>query len=82
MTELFAWFSDALTDMQKAGQIATVIFFAVFTAILVYVFTGKKRKKRFDSYRYIPLDDDEQKGSGKDETGEGERKGSAEDGQQ
>ncbi|MFB6261566.1 MAG: cbb3-type cytochrome oxidase subunit 3 [Thiohalorhabdaceae bacterium] len=59
MTEIWAWLAEAVTDMQTAGQIATVIFFATFTAILIYVFTGKRRKERFDSYRYIPLDDGE-----------------------
>ena len=81
MTELLAWFSDALTDMQKAGQIATVIFFVVFTGIIVYAFTGRGRQKRFDDYRYIPLDDEDERGSGKEATGEVERKGSADDGQ-
>jgi len=36
-----------------------VIFFVTFVAILVYVFTGKKRAKRLESYKNIPfLDDD------------------------
>ncbi|KPV41406.1 hypothetical protein AN478_02180 [Thiohalorhabdus denitrificans] len=81
MTELFAWISEALTDMQTAGQIATVIFFLTFCGILIYVFTGKHRKKRFDSYRYIPLDDEDAE-TGKEKSSEEERKGSADDGQQ
>ena len=60
MTEYIAWFSDALTNMQKAGQIATVLFFVTFCAIIIYVFTGKRRKQRLESYKYIPFADDEQ----------------------
>ncbi len=64
MSEILAWLADAHTDLQKAGQIALVIFLLTFCGILVYVLTGKKRKARFDSYRYIPLDDEEGEASG------------------
>lgn len=79
MTEMWAWLSDALTDMQTAGQIATVIFFATFTAILIYVFTGKRRKERFDSYRYIPLDDEGEASGGP--AGQQQPKGNSDNGQ-
>lgn len=65
MSELLAWLADAHTDLQKGGQIALVIFFLTFCGILIYVFTGgKRRRARFDSYRYIPLDDEEGEASG------------------
>jgi len=80
MTELWAWLSGALTDMQKAGQIATVIFFVTFAGILIYVFTGRQRKERFDSYRYIPLDDDEGEAPG-GPAGQQQPKGNSDNGQ-
>jgi len=80
MTEMWAWLSDALTDMQKAGQIATVIFFVTFTAILIYAFTGKRRQERFDSYRYIPLDDEAGEASA-GPAGQNQPKGNSDDGQ-
>ena len=81
MSELFVWLSDAHTDLQKGGQIALVLFFLTFCGILIYVFTGKRRSERFDSYRYIPLDDEDHLPSeGPAESNE--RKGSADDGQQ
>jgi cbb3-type cytochrome oxidase subunit 3 len=43
-----------------------VIFFVVFVGILLYVFTGKKRGKRLESYKHIPfMDDDDQPGGNK-----------------
>jgi cbb3-type cytochrome oxidase subunit 3 len=80
MSEIWAWLADALTDMQTAGQIATVIFFVTFTAILIYVFTGRRRKERFDSYRYIPLDDEEGEASG-GPAGQQQPKGNSDNGQ-
>lgn len=81
MSEIWAWLSGALTDMQKAGQIATVIFFATFTAILIYVFTGRRRKERFDSYRYIPLDDDREGQAPAGRAGQQQPKGNSDNGQ-
>jgi|GEM_PF-1001583 len=81
MSELFVWLSDAHTSLQKGAQIALVLFFVTFSGIIIYVFTGKRRNQRFDSYRYIPLDDEDDLASGKP-AGSNERKGSADDGQQ
>ena len=36
-----------------------ILLFVTFCAILLYVYTGKRRAKRLESYKYIPfLDDD------------------------
>lgn len=59
MLEFFQWF----TDMGNSKTAAAVIFFAVFIGILVYVFTNKDRKARYDDYCKIPLMDDEDLGS-------------------
>lgn len=49
-----------LSNMENTKPLALVIFFVVFVGILLYVFTGKKRTKRLESYKNIPfLDDDE-----------------------
>jgi cbb3-type cytochrome oxidase subunit 3 len=49
-----------LSNMENTKPLALVIFFVVFVGILLYVFTGKKRSKRLESYKHIPfLDDDE-----------------------
>lgn len=55
MMDFFMWF----TDMGNSKTAAAVIFFTTFVGILIYTFTGKERKKRFDEYRYIPFMDDE-----------------------
>ena len=48
-----------LSQMENTKPLALVIFFVVFVGILLYVFTGKKRSKRLESYKNIPfLDDD------------------------
>ncbi|PIE01806.1 MAG: CcoQ/FixQ family Cbb3-type cytochrome c oxidase assembly chaperone [Thiothrix nivea] len=38
---------------------ALIIFFVTFVGILLYVYTGKKRSERLESYRYVPFLDDE-----------------------
>jgi len=53
---MFEW----LSHMENTKPLALVIFFVTFVAILVYVFTGKKRAKRLESYKNIPFLDDEQ----------------------
>jgi cbb3-type cytochrome oxidase subunit 3 len=46
--------------MENTKPLALVIFFVVFVGIVLYVFTGKKRSKRLESYKNIPfLEDDE-----------------------
>jgi cbb3-type cytochrome oxidase subunit 3 len=39
--------------------LALVLFFGAFCGIVIYVFTGKRRARRLESYKYIPLDDEE-----------------------
>lgn len=57
MFEWLSWF----TDMQNTKPLALVLFFTCFAGIIAYVFIGKKRSKRFEEYRFIPLmDEDDQ----------------------
>ncbi|MGB5452435.1 MAG: cbb3-type cytochrome c oxidase subunit 3 [Sedimenticolaceae bacterium] len=55
-----------LSSMENTKPLALVIFFVVFVGIVLYVFTGKKRSKRLESYKNIPFLDDEATGEQKD----------------
>jgi cbb3-type cytochrome oxidase subunit 3 len=56
MFDWLLWF----TRMENSKPLALVLFFGAFCGILIYVFTGKRRAKRLESYKYIPFDDDPQ----------------------
>ena len=56
MSELLRW----IGQFENSKVIALLIFFVTFCAIIIYVFTGKRRKQRLESYKYIPFADDEQ----------------------
>ena len=55
MFEWLSWF----TIMENTKPFALVLYFTSFVGIIAYVYLGKKRSKRFEEYKYIPLDDDE-----------------------
>ena len=55
MFDWLMWF----THMENSKPLALVIFFGAFCGILLYVFTGKQRTRRLESYKYIPFDEDE-----------------------
>ena len=55
-----------LSKMENTKPLALVIFFVVFVGILIYVFGGKKRSKRLESYKNIPFLDDDKPGEQKD----------------
>lgn len=57
MAELFEWF----TKMENTKPLALVLFFVTFVGIIAYVYVGKKRSKRFESYKNIPFEDDDKK---------------------
>jgi cbb3-type cytochrome oxidase subunit 3 len=56
MADFFQW----LGRMENSKIVALLIFFVTFCAILLYVFTGKKRRERLESYKYIPFADEDQ----------------------
>jgi cbb3-type cytochrome oxidase subunit 3 len=35
-----------------------LLFFTLYCAILFYVYTGKQRARRLESYKYIPFQDE------------------------
>ena len=55
MFDWLLWF----TRMENSKPLALVLFFGAFCGILIYVFTGKQRAKRLESYKYLPFADDE-----------------------
>lgn len=56
MTESIQW----LGQFENSKILALLLFFIAFCGILIYVYTGKKRSQRLESYKFIPLQDDEQ----------------------
>jgi cbb3-type cytochrome oxidase subunit 3 len=60
-----------LSNMENTKPLALVIFFVVFVAIVLYVFTGKKRSKRLESYKNIPFLDDDDTAESKDRESNG-----------
>ncbi len=56
LAEAWSW----ITDLGNSKVTALLIFFFTFIGILLYVLTGKKRSERLESYKYIPLQDDDE----------------------
>lgn len=53
---MFEW----LSQMENTKPLALVIFFVTFVGIILWVFSGKQRGERLESYKNIPfLDDDD-----------------------
>ena len=55
MPDWLLWF----TRFENSKVVALLLFFFTFCGILIYVYTGKKRSRRLESYKYIPLQDDD-----------------------
>lgn len=69
MPEWIQWFGR----FENSKVVALLLFFVTFCGILIYIYTGKKRSRRLESYKYIPLQDDEpgpDAGSGEEENHE------------
>jgi len=56
MPEWMLWFSR----FENSKVVALLLFFVTFCGIVIYVFTGKQRSRRLESYKYMPLHDEEQ----------------------
>ncbi|MEN9432827.1 MAG: hypothetical protein RLZZ422_416 [Pseudomonadota bacterium] len=48
-----------LTDLGNSKILALLIFFFTFIGILLYVYTNRQRSERLESYKYLPLEDDD-----------------------
>ena len=62
MFDWLSWF----THMENTKPLVLVIFSITFVLILFYVFSNKDRSKRFESYKNIPFQDDDEDGQSKD----------------
>lgn len=58
MSEWLLWF----TKMEHSKPFALVLFFITFIGIIYYVYANKKRSDRLESYKNIPLEDDDAEG--------------------
>ena len=56
MFDWLMWF----TSLENSKIASLLIFFTLFCGIVIYVFTGKKRAKRLESYKHIPFQDEDQ----------------------
>lgn len=56
MPEWVLWFSR----FENTKILALLLFFVTFCGILIYVYAGGQRSRRLESYKYIPLQDDDQ----------------------
>lgn len=55
MAEFWNW----ITQLGNSKIVALLIFFPTFVGIIWYVFTNSARSQRLESYKYIPLQDDD-----------------------
>lgn len=52
------FFINWILDLSNSKTLGLVVFFVTFVSIILYVFTGKNRSKRLESYKDIPFLDD------------------------
>jgi cbb3-type cytochrome oxidase subunit 3 len=56
LLDLWYW----ITDLGNSKIVALLLFFSLYIGILIYLFGSKKRSERLESYRHMPLDDEDQ----------------------
>lgn len=57
MSDIWMW----LGNLTNSKITALLIFFTSFVVIVLYVYSGKQRKTRLESYKDIPFVDDHEK---------------------
>ena len=55
LTEFWTW----ILDLGNSKTVALLIFFTTFVGIVIYVYSSRKRSERLESYRYVPLMDED-----------------------
>lgn len=55
MADWWLW----MTDLGNSKIVALLLFMGTFLGIVIYLFASRRRSARFESYRYIPLDDED-----------------------
>jgi cbb3-type cytochrome oxidase subunit 3 len=53
--EFLLWF----TKFENTKPLSLVIFFTVFVGVVIYLYGNKKRGEQLESYKNIPLHDDD-----------------------
>jgi len=56
MASILEWFKY----LEHSKMFSLVLFFVFFCAVLVYVYADRKRSDRLESYKYMPLQEDDQ----------------------
>jgi cbb3-type cytochrome oxidase subunit 3 len=55
LTDFWTW----IMDLGNSKTVALLIFFTTFVGIVIYVYSSRKRSERLESYRYMPLMDED-----------------------
>ncbi|PYG01519.1 MULTISPECIES: cbb3-type cytochrome c oxidase subunit 3 [unclassified Thioalkalivibrio] len=55
MLNLWEW----IQDMGNSKTLALILFMSTFVGVVIYLFANPRRARKFETYRYIPLDDDD-----------------------
>ncbi|MDD5393015.1 MAG: cbb3-type cytochrome c oxidase subunit 3 [Thiothrix sp.] len=55
LTDFWTW----IMDLGNSKTVALLIFFTTFIGIVLYVYSSRKRSERLESYRYMPLMDED-----------------------
>lgn len=56
LTDFWVW----IMDLGNSKIVALLIFFTTFVGIVFYVYSSRKRSERLESYRYMPLMDEDE----------------------
>jgi cbb3-type cytochrome oxidase subunit 3 len=56
LTDFWTW----MMDLGNSKTVALLIFFTTFVGIVIYVYSSRKRSERLESYRYMPLMDEDE----------------------
>lgn len=56
LTDFWTW----ILDLGNSKTVALLIFFTTFVGIVIYVYSSRKRGERLESYRYMPLMDEDE----------------------
>lgn len=56
LTDFWTW----ILDLGNSKTVALLIFFTTFIGIVIYVYSSRKRSERLESYRYLPMMDEDE----------------------
>ncbi len=56
---MFAEAWQWITQLGNSKVVALLIFFPTFIGVILYAYTNRARSERLESYKYIPLQDDD-----------------------